>query len=203
MDNRIKLRVMGISYTPMQSGAFALLLAVDGDSPVRIPIVIGAPEAQSIALGLERVKTPRPMTHDLFCTFAQAFGVQLKEVFIYRFEDGVFSSEMTFTDGTRTIVLDARTSDAIAVAMRCGAPIYTTPDIVSETGIELEEVGHIADHDADSADHADDTPAAESLDAMTDQQLQERLNMLIQQDDFEEAARVSAILKTRRGEDSN
>lgn len=195
-DGWIKLRVMGISYSPMQNGAFALLLAVDGDSPIRIPVVIGALEAQSIALGIERVKTPRPMTHDLFKTLTRAFGIQLKQVFIYRFEDGVFSSEMTFTDGDRTVSIDARTSDAIAVAMRTGAPIYTTPEIVSETGIELEEVASVST-DADDDDLTADDAPADRLESMTVEELQKHLEQLIADDNYEEAARVSAIIKRK------
>ena len=86
-DNLIPLRVMGLSYNQLQNGAYALLLA-QTDGPYRIPVVIGAPEAQSIAIALEGIITPRPLTHDLMCTFAQAFGVRLEQVYIYRFEDG-------------------------------------------------------------------------------------------------------------------
>ncbi len=97
-DNRIQLKVLGISYSQIQTGAYALILAqIDG--PYRIPVVIGATEAQSIAIRMENIIPPRPMTHDLFVSFAHAFGVKLKEVFIYKFEDGIFSSELTFSDG--------------------------------------------------------------------------------------------------------
>ena len=114
---KIRLRVLGISYSQIQSGAYALILAqVDG--PYRIPVVIGASEAQSIAIRMENIIPPRPMTHDLFVSFAHAFGVKLKEVMIYKFEDGIFSSELTFTDGERQVVIDSRTSDAIGIAMR-------------------------------------------------------------------------------------
>ena len=203
-DNRIKLRVMGISYSPMQNGAFALLLAVEGDSPVRIPVVIGPAEAQAIAMRLESVTTPRPMTHDLFVSFAQAFGVRLQEVFIYRFEDGIYSSEMTFSDGSRTITLDARTSDAIAVAMRARAPIYTTPEIVEETGIELEEVRN--DSDAESDDRPRDMiPTEADPETMSIEELSERLKQLIDDEEYEEAAQIKAILTQRKesGYDSN
>ena len=94
-DNRVKLRVMGISYSPMQSGAFARLLAVEGDSALRIPVVIGPAEAQAIAMRLEHKTSPRPMTHDLFASFAQAFGIRLLEVFIYRFADGIYQEIST------------------------------------------------------------------------------------------------------------
>ncbi|MDE6306034.1 MAG: bifunctional nuclease family protein, partial [Muribaculaceae bacterium] len=117
MEERIRLEVLGISYSQIQSGAYALILA-QTDGPIRIPIVIGAAEAQSIAIRMEGIKPPRPLTHDLFTTFAHAFGVKLLEVYIYRFENGIFSSELTFSDGERQIVIDSRTSDAIAIAMR-------------------------------------------------------------------------------------
>lgn len=211
-DNRVKLRVMGISYSPMQSGAFALLLAVEGDSALRIPVVIGPAEAQAIAMRLEHRTTPRPMTHDLFASFAQAFGIRLVEVFIYRFEDGIYSSEMTFTDGVRTVRLDARTSDAIAVAMRTGAPIYTTPAIVEETGIELQE---ISTESSDATDDDDDDSASDSftfpestdtdtiltdaaLEAMSIDDLEALLAQLTEAEAYEDAARVSAVLNRRK-----
>lgn len=206
-DNRVKLRVMGISYSPMQTGAFALLLSVEGDAALRIPVVIGPAEAQSIAMRLEHKTTPRPMTHDLFAAFAQAFGVRLTEVFIYRFEDGIYSSEMTFTDGDRIVKLDARTSDAIAVAMRANAPIYTTQAIVDETGIELEEIP-VSDEDADDADDdmeaGDDLPgdvlSDSALQAMSVDDLQALLDQLTENEDYEDAARVSAVLKSKKSE---
>ena len=149
-DNRIQLKVLGISYSQIQTGAYALILAqIDG--PYRIPVVIGATEAQSIAIRMENIIPPRPMTHDLFVSFAHAFGVKLKEVFIYKFEDGIFSSELTFSDGERQIVLDSRTSDAIGIAMRSKAPIYTTREIIDETGFIMEE-HDITDDDEASAE---------------------------------------------------
>ena len=213
-DNRVKLRVMGISYSPMQSGAFALLLAVEGDSALRIPVVIGPAEAQAIAMRLEHKTSPRPMTHDLFASFAQAFGIRLLEVFIYRFEDGIYSSEMTFSDGDRTVKLDARTSDAIAVAMRTGAPIYTTPDIVDETGIELQEIStdsseHASDDDSDNSGAASSFTFPESpdtdtlltdaaLESMSLEDLEALLARLTEDEAYEDAARVSSVLNRRK-----
>ena len=208
---------MGLSYSPMQSGAFALLLAVDGDSPVRIPVVIGAPEAQSIAVTIEGVNSPRPMTHDLFATFARSFGIRLTEVFIYRFEDGIYSSEMTFTDGDRQVVLDARTSDAVSIAMRTGAPIYTTPAIDDECVIELEEVTTATDNDdvdADDDEPADDgllvAPDPETVDLpdgveenLDDETLQRRMQFFAAHDDYESAMRIRAILAARGKNASN
>ncbi len=210
MENRVKLSVMGISYSPMQNGAFALLLAVEGDSKIRIPVVIGGAEAQSIAIRLERVRPPRPLTHDLFCSFAHAFGVKLIDVFIYKFEDGIYSSELTFSDGNRTICLDARTSDAIAIAMRADAPIYTTQAIVDETGIELEEVEVDSDrlhpeevsadeNTDDTDDITDDFIGDDSdLSERTIDELQEKLAECIESENYEMAARISEVIKQRK-----
>lgn len=109
MENRIKLKVLGITYSQIQNGAYALVLAEE-EGPHRIPIIIGTAEAQAIAIRLEHLVPPRPMTHDLFVSFAHAFGIRLVEVFIYRFEDGVFSSELLFDDGERQIRVDSAKS---------------------------------------------------------------------------------------------
>lgn len=201
-NERIRLRVLGISYSQIQTGAYALILAqVDG--PYRIPIIIGASEAQSIAIRLESIIPPRPMTHDLFVSFAHAFGVKLKEVFIYKFEDGIFSSEITFADQDRTIVLDARTSDAIAIAIRTKAPIYTTKAILDETGFILEESPE-DDSDDDSTTRIiaaeDDTTQEPKLENYAIEELERTLERLIEQENYEEAAKVSEILKRKRNE---
>lgn len=211
MTDRIRLKVLGISYSQIQSGAYALILAQVG-GPYRIPVVIGGAEAQSIALRMENITPPRPMTHDLFVSFAHAFGVKLTEVFIYRFEDGIFSSELTFSDGERTVKLDSRTSDAIAIAMRTGAPIYTTPEILDETGFLMEEEETLSDEDEDEATasgaptytDSDDSDhgfsASPRIENYTVEELERTLASLIEQEKYEEAARVNEILKRKRGE---
>lgn len=203
---RIRLKVLGISYSQIQSGAYALILAQIG-GPYRIPVVIGAAEAQSIALRMESITPPRPMTHDLFVSFAHAFGIKLREVFIYRFEDGIFSSELTFSDDERTIVIDSRTSDAIAIAMRTGAPIFTTPKILEETGFLLEESSQEDEDEAAAADApvfveeeddiADGEPAPK-IENYTVEELQKLLARLIEQENYEEAARVNEIIKRKQ-----
>lgn len=199
-DDRIRLKVMGLSYSQIQAGAYALILAQVG-GPYRIPVVIGAAEAQSIALKMESITPPRPMTHDIFVSFAHAFGVKLTEVFIYKFEDGIFSSEMTFSDGERTVTIDSRTSDAIAIAMRTGAPIFTTPEILGETGFEME-VKEEGDRDDDNAqDFADDEGHSEpKLENYAVEELEKTLQKLIDREEYEEAAKVAEILKRKRGE---
>ena len=195
MDDRIKLKVLGLSYNQLQSGAFALLLAQE-DGPYRIPVVIGAAEAQSIAIRLESITPSRPLTHDLFMSFAQAFGVRLREVFIYKFEDGIFSSELTFDDGERQVVLDARTSDAIAIALRCRAPIWTTRAILEETGFIIED-----DPTADPAAERQPSPevtAEPNPENFAVEELEKLLAKLIDDEDYEQAARISEILKRKK-----
>ena len=203
MDDRIRLKVLGISYSQLQSGAYALLLCEE-KGPHKIPIVIGGAEAQSIAIRMEGIIPPRPMTHDLFVSFAHAFGVKLKEVFIYKFEDGIFSSELTFSDGERQIVLDSRTSDAIGIAMRSKAPIYTTREIIDETGFIMEEHDISDDDEAStesshsSVSHTNDEPKIENYSI---EELERTLDRLIREENYEEAAKVSEILKRKRGND--
>ena len=204
MDNQnlIPLRVMGLSYNQLQNGAYALLLAQE-DGPYRIPVVIGAPEAQSIAISLERIVTPRPLTHDLFATFAHAFGVRLERVYIYRFEDGIFSSELTFTDGQRTVTLDARTSDAIALAMRSHAPIFTNQEVLDETGFIIEEPTDIAapeGYDADDDDTAAEQPAgSDGRATQSIDEMERELQRLIDAEAYEEAALLKKRIEERKG----
>lgn len=201
-SDRIRLRVMGISYSQLQNGAYALILEqIDG--PYRIPVVIGAAEAQSIALRMESITPPRPMTHDLFVSFAHAFGVKLREVFIYKFEDGIFSSELTFTDGDRTVVIDSRTSDAIAIAMRTNAPIFTTREILLETGFELEGADKTDDDDDDGEEIEITYPEPDPeprLENYAIEELERTLDKLIAEERYEEAAKVSEILRRKRGD---
>lgn len=199
---RIELGVLGISYSQIQSGAYALILAqVNG--PIRIPVVIGPAEAQAIAMQLEGIKAPRPMTHDLLVNISRAFGIGLKEVFIYKFKDGIFSSEMTFADAEREVTIDARTSDAVAVAMRFDAPIYTTREILDETGFVMDE------RDTTTAENAtENTPAPRpsremkmpDVEKYTVGELEKTLARLIEEENYEEASRIRDILRRKRGD---
>lgn len=206
MEDRVKLRVMGISYSSIQSGAYAVILA-EVDGPYRIPVVIGPAEAQSIAIRMENIKPPRPLTHDLFVTFAHAFGVTLREVYISNFEDGIFSSELTFSDGEREVVIDSRTSDAIAIALRTKAPIYTSREILDRTGFLMEEENDTDTESDDSVQPAgtdgDETyPPTPKVENYTVEELERTLARLIEEEQYEEAARISKILNRKRG-DSN
>jgi len=132
--NKVPLNVLGISYSQTQTGAYALVLGEENGSR-RIPIIIGGFEAQAIAIQLEGLKPPRPLTHDLFYNFAMEYGIFLESVFIFRLEEGIFYSKLICTNGGKRVELDARTSDAIAMALRFQCPIYTTVDILERAGI--------------------------------------------------------------------
>lgn len=134
---KIKLNVLGISYSQTQSGAYALVLSEE-DGNRRIPIIVGGFEAQAIAIELEGLAPPRPLTHDLFKDFAESYGIRILEVNIHKLEDGVFFASILCDNGASQITMDARTSDAIALALRFKCPIYTTDDIVEKAGIVLD-----------------------------------------------------------------
>lgn len=180
---RIRLKVLGLSTEQITQGAYALILA-QANGPVRIPIIIAEAEARSIAARMEQLNLPRPLTHDLFASFAQAFGIAMTEVFIYKFEDGIFFSEIAFTDGERRVTFDSRTSDAIAIAMRTGAPIYTTKEIIHECGFVMDET------DSSSTSIELREPSIENL--------QQQLEEAIEREDYEEAARLTEIINKKK-----
>ncbi len=192
MKEKIRLKVVGLTYSQIQSGAYALILGqIDG--PYRIPVVIGAPEAQSIAIELEGIIPPRPMTHDLFESFTHAFGIKLLQVYIYKFEDGIFYSELTFSDGDRQIVLDSRTSDAIAIAIRTKSPIYTTSEILTATGFVLDS--DTATLRSDSDDNA--INAEPKIENYAIEELEALLAKHIDNEEYEEAAKIQNIINKK------
>ncbi len=134
---KIKLNVLGISYSQTQSGAYALVLSEE-EGNRRIPIIVGGFEAQAIAIELEGLAPPRPLTHDLFKNFAESYGITIIEVNIHKLEDGVFFANIHCDNGGQRMILDARTSDAIALALRFSCPIYSTDEIVEKAGIVLD-----------------------------------------------------------------
>src|SRR5476651_116223 len=134
---KIKLDIVGLSYSQTQSGAYALVLGeVSGRR--RLPIIIGSFEAQAIAIEIEKMTPSRPLTHDLFKSFAQAYQIEVQEIIIYNLVDGIFYSKLICSDGKRSVEIDARTSDAIAIAVRFDCPIFTYEFILSTAGIVIE-----------------------------------------------------------------
>ena len=134
--DRIKLKVLGVASNQVQNNAFILILAEENGTR-RIPVVIGQPEAQSIALLLEKIKPPRPFTYDLMLSFATAYNINITEVLIYKLENGVFFSALFCDNGQTKIKVEARSSDAVALALRFNCPIFTTPEILEKAGIEV------------------------------------------------------------------
>jgi bifunctional DNase/RNase len=190
--DRVKLSILGITFSEVKTGVYAIILEQE-NGPYRLPIIIGAPEAQSIALEIEGVKPPRPLTHDLFVRFSNAFGVALKSVFIYKFEDGIFYSDLTFSDGEREITIDSRTSDAIAIAIRTKSPIYTTSKILTETGF-INEDTDIIHKKISNVEESIKKPKIENY---TIEELERTLNKLVSEEEYEKAAVVNKILKEK------
>src|SRR3972149_6365258 len=135
---KVKLEIVGLSYSQTQTGAYALVLG-ESKGKRRLPIIIGGFEAQAIAIELEKMTPSRPLTHDLFKTFAETFKISVKEVIIYNLVEGIFFAKLVCNDQEKDTEIDARTSDAIALAVRFGCPIYTYEFILSSAGIVLDD----------------------------------------------------------------
>lgn len=200
--SKIKLNVLGISYSQTQSGAYALVLAEE-DGERRIPIIIGGFEAQAIAIQLEGLKPPRPLTHDLFLSFASAFSISIVEINIYKLEEGVFYSKLICDDGQKQMTVDARTSDAIALALRFRCSIYTTEDILSKSGIVIDiEPESKEDQPATSSQmFTEPTPgtrrSAEELRDFSVSELKEMLQDAVKNENYEKASDIRDEINRR------
>ena len=195
---KVKLNVLGISYSQTQSGAYALVLSEE-EGLRRIPIIIGGFEAQSIAIHLEGLTPPRPLTHDLFLSFASSFNIELLEVNIYRLEDGVFYSQLVCFNGEKEIVIESRTSDAIALALRFKCPIFTFPEIVDRAGVYIDEDGSEGE---EAASITSDTPeTVDYHDSEYETMSIESLNSLLQEavdmEDYEKASYIRDEIQKR------
>ncbi len=202
----ILLTIKGISYSQTQNGAYALVLhEVGGDRT--IPIVIGAFEAQAIAIAMEKeITPPRPLTHDLFKNFADCFHIQLKKVLIHKLVDGVFFSSIVCERDGIEEAIDARTSDAIALALRFAAPIFTYPNILDKAGVSRKSNSSATDNELADDILAPLTEVEEDDDAETNispynhysiAELYESLDIAIQEEDYEKAARLRDELDNR------
>ena len=200
----IKLTIKGISYSQTQSGAYALVLS-EMEGKRTLQIIIGAFEAQSIAIALEKeIRPPRPLTHDLFKTFSERFHITVKQIIIHKLVDGIFFSSLVCErDGVEEII-DTRTSDAIAIAIRFLAPIYTYENILDKAGIYLkveEEISikeilepetiHVNLEETDSTKHESD------FSVFTIKELQQQLNDAVSNEDYETAAKVRDEISKR------
>ena len=191
---KIKLKVLGLSYSQTQSGAYALVLAEEKGER-RIPIIIGGFEAQAIAIELETLKPPRPLTHDLFVNFALAFKIDILEVTIHRLDEGIFYSELLCDNGGTRIKIDARTSDAVALAIRFDCPIFTTKEILDNAGIILPIEDKIR---TDKAETVEEKPfESGKYQSKTLDDLKEILSKTIEKENYEEASHIRDEIKRR------
>jgi bifunctional DNase/RNase len=198
--NLVPLKIKGISYSQTQNGAYALILTeIDGER--KLPIVIGAFEAQSIAIALEKdIKPPRPLTHDLFKSFAKRFDIQLKKVIIHKLVDGVFYASIVCHKDGQEEVLDARTSDAIALALRFDTSIFTYESILDQAGIILDvketEPKKIKSY-KQPQQLPQDTKADPTLSKLSLEKLKEALEQAVQMEDYEYAAAIRDEISKR------
>ena len=181
-DKLIELKVLGITRSEVQPGAYALLLENADSTPEkarRIPIVVGTAEAQSIAMHLEQVVPSRPLTHDLFVSLFHVYGIELQRVVIYSFKDGVFAAMLHVANATTAVEIDSRTSDAIAIALRTGAPIFTTPEVMQHTSYEWRKDG-------------DYKPVR--LEDLPVDKLERRMQHYVDKEQYEKAAKIQKII---------
>ncbi len=194
---KIKLDIVGLSYSQTQSGAYALVLGeISGRR--RLPIIIGAFEAQAIAIEIEKMTPSRPLTHDLFKSFAQAYHINVHEIIIYNLVDGIFYSKLICSDGKRMVEIDARTSDAIAVAVRFDCPIYTYEFILSSAGIAIEGNDFVyLENITDSSEEK--VPAAPTgYTGLSVDELKSKLQEALSEESYEKAAKIRDELNRRK-----
>ena len=209
--NLIKLEIHGISYSENLSGAFALVLN-ESKGQRKLPVVIGGFEAQAIALALQKnIKTSRPLTHELFKGFADMFEIKLKKVIIHKLVDGVFFSNMVCEKGGKSVTIDSRTSDAIAMALRFNAPVFTYESILNEVGfesdfkydkkIDINEVdpfNNLEKDDDESLKEINFSSEDVKLENISLIKLKEMLDMSLAKEDYEFSAKIRDEIKSRK-----
>jgi uncharacterized protein len=193
---KIRLNILGLSVSQSQSGAYALVLSEEnGDR--RIPIIIGPIEAQSIAIQLEGLKPPRPLTHDLFKKVALSFDIFITEVVIYKLEEGIFYSELVCMCEDKRVTVDSRTSDAVALALRFNCPIYTTEDILDRAGIVIEFESEHNQEEGSQSLVDEEGKGKQEYEKYTSAELNEMLDNAIQSEDYEKASAIRDEIKRR------
>lgn len=202
MEKRYRLELVGITYNQIESGVYALILQQAGGSK-RIPIIIGFPEAQAIECKLQEVATPRPLTHDTMVATLASFGISLMEVNIYKLPNGVFAADLVFSDGKVERIVDSRSSDAVALAIRVGAPIFTTESVLREAGFESDGKSDKTTPDQDDSSSALSSSTARKnrdLSKMSLSQLSEAMLIAAENEDYEEAARIKNEIDNRNAQ---
>ena len=195
--NKVSLEIMGLTYSESSTGAYVLILG-DKNSQRRLPIVIGSAEAESIAVGIEKHKNGRPHTHDLFLRFAHEFGVEIMEVVINRFRDGVYYAMLVCKQGDDLTMVDARPSDAIAIAVRAGCEIYAYESVMEEAGIIMEDIEKQEDDENNDSDLINKGASKTSLDLLDLEALEELLQEAIDNEDYQKAAQIRDEINRRK-----
>ncbi len=191
---KIKLNILGLSYSQTQSGAYALVLAEE-EGERRIPIIIGGVEAQSIAIKLEGLEPPRPLTHDLFLNFSRAFEIEIIEVIIYKLEEGIFYSELVCIKDGEEIRIDSRTSDAVALSLRFNCPIYTYESIIESAGIVLDV--NSDQEEEISAESNKESSGENKYSSLSIDELNKMLDNAINKEDYEKASEIRDEIQKR------
>ncbi|HRH66351.1 MAG TPA: DUF151 domain-containing protein [Bacteroidia bacterium] len=198
---KIKLEIIGLTYSQTQSGAYALVLGEEKGKR-RLPVIIGAFEAQAIAIELENMTPTRPLTHDLFKTFAQAFNIVVEEVIIFNLLEGVFFAKLVCRDSeNKKAEIESRTSDAIAIAVRFGCPIYTYEFILSSAGVVLEEntpIEGIEEHVEKQVPTSATKLSENELSTASTDELKEMLKKALDEEAYERASRIRDELNKRK-----
>jgi bifunctional DNase/RNase len=203
--DKIELEIIGLSYSQTQTGAYALVLGEKAGAKRRLPIIIGGFEAQAIAIELESMTPSRPLTHDLFKSFADLYAINVKEIVIYNLVEGIFYAQLISEKDGKIVEVDTRTSDAIALAVRFKCPIYTHEFILASAGIILEEGQEIEDNlnkELESIEEELETSKTDDLKKvgyqdLTVEELNKRLQNAIDSENYEEASKIKGELDKR------
>lgn len=193
---KVKLEIVGLSYSQTQTGAYALVLG-ESKGKRRLPIIIGGFEAQAIAIELEKMTPSRPLTHDLFKSFAEGFDINVSEVLIYNLVEGIFFAKIICSNGEKNVEIDARTSDAIAVAVRFNCPINTYEFILSQAGIILDDEAISAAAEGGEMDDLVEADVNDYLKKSTEE-LKQLLEAALAEEDYEKASRIRDEINNRK-----
>lgn len=203
-NDLVRLRIVGITYNQIENGMYAMVLEEEAGS-LRLPIIIGYNEAQSIECMLQKIKTPRPLTHEFASNILAAFGIKMESVVIKQLENGIFTADVTLCHGEETHVIDARSSDAIALAMRADAPVFTSRKLLEKCGIDRESLAprnlHVSSRQSipvrkaiERVRNTDDDPFADmSLDS-----LRKMMEKAVRDEDYEKAGEIKAEIDRRQ-----
>ncbi len=193
---KVKLEIVGLSYSQTQTGAYTLVLG-ETKGKRRLPIVIGGFEAQAIAIELEKMTPSRPLTHDLFKSFVEGFNINVSEVIIYNLVEGIFFAKIITSDGSKEVEIDARTSDAIALAVRFNCPINTYEFILSQAGILLDDDAIVGANEPIEKDDFVEIKETDYLKKSTEE-LKQLLEVALDEEDYEKASHIRDELNNRK-----